>query len=168
MLLHLGDVKSWLPRVTVVSPTGMPVVLLISCLRIRCISASTRLIDGRFSLVGFTHRNAKRNNSFMPRGVKPLVILLSAIAEISLDSWKFRTCISEMDSMVIDIMRIIWQRGIEQSSGISRIYPFNNALIRRSRPSTDQLHKEHTKTVYITLYGKNHGLLPPGHATNLH
>ena len=94
LMFHLDVLKSWLPRVTVGVPSVMTVVRLISCSRIRCISASTKLIDGRCSLIGLTHHDVKRSSSFMLSEVKPLAILLSAITEISLDSWKFCTCIS--------------------------------------------------------------------------
>lgn len=94
LMFHLDVLKSWLPRVTVGVPSVMTVVRLISCSRIRCISASTKLIDGRCSLIGLTHHDVKRSSSFMLSEVKPLAILLSTITEISLDSWKFCTCIS--------------------------------------------------------------------------
>lgn len=93
LMFHLDVLKSWLPRVTVGVPSVMTVVRLISCSRIRCISASTMLMDGRCSLIELTHHDAKRSSSFMLSEVKPLAILLSAITEISLDSWKFCTCI---------------------------------------------------------------------------
>lgn len=93
-LFHLDVLKSWLPRVTVGVPSAMTAVRLISCSRIRCISASTELIDGRCSLVGFTHRAVRLSNSFMLCEVKPPAILLSAITEMSLDSWKLCACTS--------------------------------------------------------------------------
>lgn len=37
------------------------------------------------------------------------------------------------------------------------IYPSNDVLIRQSPLATEQLHKENTKTVYITLNGKIYG-----------
>ena len=41
-----------------------------------------------------------------------------------------------------------------QSISSVGIYPLNDALIRHSSPSANQLDKEHTKTVDIALYGK--------------
>lgn len=57
--------------------------------------------------------------------------------------------------------------GGKTPSSAAITYPSNDALIRHSFPSTNQLHEEHTKTVDIALYAKVqvHGLLHSDHAT---
>lgn len=59
------------------------------------------------------------------------------------------------------------KRGGQTSSSAAIIYPLDDALIRHSFPSANQLQKEHTKTVHITLNGKVqvHGFLHSEHAT---
>jgi hypothetical protein len=61
------------------------------------------------------------------------------------------------------------KKGEQTSSSAAIIYPLNDALIRHNFPSANQLQKEHTKTVYIALYGKVqvHGFLHSDHATEL-
>jgi len=59
------------------------------------------------------------------------------------------------------------KKGGQTSSSAAITYPLNDALIRYSFPSANQLQKENTKTVYIALYGKFqvHGFFHSDHAT---